>query len=196
MRPYVNIKKVIIKDALLEHLNKTMPLLKSLKKLIGILLDGGLSRGYADHNSEIDLLIYLNDEYYNFYINGNLPFHEGIGYINGQLYDISILNYEEEKVNKTDTVGQWDLSYAKILFDTNDQIKEMIKRKLTKVNPDDIGKYLFDVYWYAHLACGIWIEREDNHQGHYVLNQAVTPLLVRFLSLMENTSLMKSGSFI
>ncbi|GEM_PF-918194 len=63
-RPYVNINRNNISEKLLKHLDGVLPGLKSLPGVVGITLNGGISRGYADHLSEIDVTIYLDPDTY------------------------------------------------------------------------------------------------------------------------------------
>ncbi|WP_312654249.1 nucleotidyltransferase domain-containing protein, partial [Aminipila sp.] len=63
-RPYVNLKSENkINDFMLE-LQNSIKKLKSLEGVIGITLNGGMSRGYVDYLSEIDIVIYLDKENY------------------------------------------------------------------------------------------------------------------------------------
>jgi len=158
-RPYVNLKSENkINDFMLE-LQNSIKKLKSLEGVIGITLNGGMSRGYVDYLSEIDIVIYLDKENYELWNNGKSPIPIGITMAQKYLYDIKILNLEEEKQKSWDSIALWDLSYAKILYDPNGEIKK------------------FDCWWYFRLAGDIWIHRGDTVQGHYMMNNAVTKLV-------------------
>lgn len=54
-------------DILLGHLNKLLPKLALLKGVVGITLNEGLSRGYADHLSETEITIYLDSDCYRYW---------------------------------------------------------------------------------------------------------------------------------
>lgn len=66
-RPYVHLQTENKLNQLLAALNESLHIFKSLDGIQGILLDGGLSRGYGDELSEIDILIFLEKEMYQYY---------------------------------------------------------------------------------------------------------------------------------
>ena len=177
-RPSVKLNSKNIVDELLEALNKSLYKFTDLKGVVGIILDGGLSRGYGDHLSEIDVIIYLSKREFLEYRDGKCPFALGITVIDGYLYDIKLADFEEEVKRDFDSVGLWDLSYAKIFYDPEGKIKDFINQKISKpVNISGAGGLLWNAYWNYKLAGDIWIHRQDVLQGHYVFNNAITPLI-------------------
>lgn len=58
-RPYVNLNSHNTVNELLAALNETLHKFTALNGVVGVILDGGLSRGYGDYLSEIDVIIYL-----------------------------------------------------------------------------------------------------------------------------------------
>jgi len=128
-RKIVNVIKENRLEFYLDHLEKQMKTFKSIEGVVGITLNGGLSRGYGDHLSEVDVTIYLNKESYENYNSGKLQFKEGI----------CILNY------------------AKVLYDPEGLIQALIDEKLTtKISIDQIGGPMFDAFWNYRLAGDIW----------------------------------------
>ena len=113
-RPIVQINKPNEKDTLLEHLYDNLPSFSALSGVIGITLNGGLSRGYGDHLSEIDITFYLESATYTKWQSGNSPIGVGIQCIDGVLYDIKIVDFTQEDVESWSTDARWDASYAKI----------------------------------------------------------------------------------
>ena len=177
-RPFVNLKGENTVRELLDVLKKSLRTFTGLHGLAGIILAGGLSRGYADYLSEIDLVIFLREKEYFEYKNGACPFALGISVIDGYLYDIKIMNFDEEKNKVYDSVALWDLSYAFIVHDPDNLIDDFIKLKLSK--PIDILSatgFMWNAYWFYKLAGDIWIHRHDTLQGHFVFNQVIKPLL-------------------
>jgi predicted nucleotidyltransferase len=159
-------------------LNESICKFTSIDGIVGVILDGGLSRGYADYLSEIDLVIYLHKEQFKQYQSKKMPFPLGIAKINGYLYDIKLVDYEDELSRDYDMVALWDLSYAKIMYDPSNKIQEFINRKLSKsVDSAQAIGFMWDAYWNYKLAGDIWIYREDSVQGHFTFNNAVKPLL-------------------
>lgn len=177
-RPYVNLKSENKIDDFMLALQNNIKKFETLEGVLGITLNGGMSRGYADHLSEIDIVIYLDKKNYELWNNGISPISIGITKFEEYLYDIKILKLEDEKQKSWDSVSLWDLSYAKILYDPNGEIKELISDKL-KNNPKPLQAegLLFSCWWYFRLAGDIWIHRGDIVQGHYIMNNAVTKLV-------------------
>ncbi len=177
-RPYVTINKESKLKVLMEVLHKNMGNIKKFDGIAGIMLDGGMSRGYADYLSEIDVVIFLHDKEFQSYKEEKTPIALGITKMEGYLYDIKVLNYEEEWRKEYDSIALWDMSYAKILYDTNGELKSLFDRKLKAVRDVSAAEGLmFEAWWNYKLAGDIWLHREDILQGHYCLNNAVKPLL-------------------
>jgi len=177
-RPYVQLNSKNIVSDLLIHLDKTIEKLKAIDGILGITLNGGLSRGYADHLSEIDIVIYLDKDHYDKWQKGNSPIPLGIVKLNGYLYDIKVVILEDEKNRSWDSVALWDLSYSKVIFDPEGHIAQLMKDKLSNTSKSLDGKvYLWSSYWYYKLAGDIWIHRGDVFQGHFILSKAVSPLI-------------------
>jgi predicted nucleotidyltransferase len=177
-RPYVSIKENNILEELMEALNRSLPGFQLYEGLAGIMLDGGMSRGYADHLSEIDVVIFLHEANYENYQKQLTPTGLGITVMDGYLYDVKLLNYENELNRTYDSVGLWDLSYAKILYDPAGELKTLFDLKLaTPVELSQAEGLMFEAWWNYRLAGDIWLQRKDAIQGHYILNHAIKPLI-------------------
>lgn len=177
-RPYVQIRTANQIESLQKHLDKTLPMFKYLPGIIGITLNGGMSRGYADHLSEIDVTLYLESKTYEIWRGRESPLTWGITKIEGTLYDIKIVDFALEKKRDWDNVDLWDSSYAKILYDPHHQLSALFDEKLvSKPAPEMAEGHLFQCWWYFRLAGDIWIYREDALQGHQIFNQAVVALV-------------------
>lgn len=177
-RPYVNLKSENKINDFMLALQNNIKKFEDLEGVVGITLNGGMSRGYADYLSEIDIVIYLDRKNYELWNNGKSPISLGITKIGKYLYDIKILNLDEEKQRLWDNVALWDLSYARILYDPKGEIKQLISDKLVnKPEPLQAEGLLFSCWWYFKLTGDIWIHRGDAVQGHYMMNNAVTKLL-------------------
>ena len=177
-RPYVNLKSENKIDDFMLALQNNVKKFEDLEGVVGITLNGGMSRGYADYLSEIDIVIYLDSKNYELWNNGESPISLGITKIDKYLYDIKILNLDDEKQKSWDNVALWDLSYSKILYDPKGEIKQLVSDKLTnKPEPLQAEGLLFSCWWYFKLTGDIWIHRGDTVQGHYMMNEAVTKLV-------------------
>ncbi|WP_167958394.1 hypothetical protein [Anaerosporobacter faecicola] len=177
-RPYVQAKGTNQVEELKEELRRHLPLFQQYEGIAGIMLDGGMSRGFADALSEIDVVLFLHKEEFNAYHSKLTPTALGITMIDNYLYDIKLCCYEEEMERSYGQLELWDLSYAQILYDPKKELQHLFDEKLKEtVEPSTASGYLFDAWWHYRLAGDIWIAREDCGQGHYVLNAAIAPLL-------------------
>ncbi len=116
----------------MNSLNKNISKIKEFNNIAGIMLDGGMSRGYADYLSEIDVVIFLHDNAFKGYNRKKTPNSLGITMLDDYLYDVKTINYEEELQRDYDSTALWDLSYAKIIYDNNGELKTLFDKKLEK----------------------------------------------------------------
>lgn len=177
-RPYVklNVKNEIA--SLIDHLDRTVPKWKEIEGVEGITLNGGLSRGFGDHLSEIDVTLFLNTDTLSQWKHGKAPIPEGIVKFDKVLYDIKFANIEEELSRSYEDVALWDMSYAKILYDPMGKLDQLFQRKMSiETDIDQSGGFLWSAYWHFKLAGNTWIHREDPLQGHLMLNEAIIPLV-------------------
>ena len=177
-RPYVQINASNQIVALRQHLQTLLPRFISFPGVLGITLNGGLSRGYGDHLSEIDVTFYLTPETFAAWHSGKSPLALGITVIDGQLYDIKVVDYIAECERDWEEVALWDASYAETLYDPDNLVQELFAQKLgADPDPGRAEALLMRCWWYFELAGEIWIHREDALQGHHMFNQAVTALV-------------------
>ncbi len=177
-RPTVKIRKDNCLNEFMDALSKNMNKIKEFDDIAGIMLDGGMSRGYADYLSEIDIVVFLHDAAAQSYHSRKTPISLGITKLDGYLYDVKVVNYEEELQRDYDSVALWDLSYAKIIYDNNGELKALFEKKLQrKTELSQAEGLMFEAWWSYRLAGDIWLYREDALQGHYCLNNAVKPLI-------------------
>src|SRR5262249_48344574 len=103
-------------EALWARCAAALPRLAALPGVIGIVLSGGLARGYADQRSEIDLTLYLDPATFETWQAGQAPIALGISRSDGALFDIAIADIEAETARAWSPVEQWDRSYGQILY--------------------------------------------------------------------------------
>ena len=176
-RPFVHIKATNRLSTYRQHLEAHLPDFRVLDGVVGITLNGGMSRGYADQLSEIDVTIYLEAPTYADWQSGNAPLPLGICIIDGMLYDIKVVDIEAERTRTWEDDALWDASYAEILHDPAGRVAQLLERKLRQFpTPEMAGGFLFQCWWTFRLATDIWLLREDALQGHQMLNQAVVDL--------------------
>lgn len=177
-RPTVQVQTVNQRDELREHLMRMLSTFQALPGVVGITLNGGLSRGYGDHLSEIDVTIYLTSAIYLLWQKEQSPLATGITVLDSQLYDIKVVDYSAEVTSSWSSDSCWDASYAEILYDPDGMIAKLYREQLAKLPaPQEAGAFMMSCWWHFRLAGDIWIHRADPLQGHHMLNQAIIPLV-------------------
>ena len=150
--------------------------------VVGVLLTGGVARGYADHFSEIDLAIYLTRSTFDAWAQGGLaPYAEGDSCLDGWHVDFDYLCHEAELEAEWDHVKRWDRSYAVVLHDPRRWLQAMLARKavLTDDEKQSLTSrhlILFGEY-YCNLVVPSWIRRGDLLAAHHCLNTALDSLI-------------------
>lgn len=176
-RPSVCVQSENQIAALRQRLAALLPELVALPGVLGIVLGGGMSRGYADHLSEIDLTLYLTSDAYRRWMGGHAPLPQGIAVLGGALCDIRLADLDAERAAAWSDDALWDASYAEVLHDPQGLVAQLLSAKLaTHPRPEDAEGPLFSCWWYFRLAGDIWLHRGDVPQGHHMLGQAVVML--------------------
>jgi len=177
-RPYVQIDAPNLITALRQHLDDVLPCFTAIEGVVGLTLNGGLARGYADHLSEIDVTVFLTAGAFKALQTRKASIAAGITVLNGQLYDVKYVDYCAERDRGWEGVTLWDASYAEILHDPQGLIQELFSEKLGDgPNLGAAEGLLMSCWWHYELAGEIWIHRRDVLQGHHMFNQAVIPLV-------------------
>ena len=128
-RPTVQINAANQITTLRQHLDEMLPRFIAFPGMVGLTLNGGLSRGYADHLSEIDLTLFLTPKAFEVWRNGHAPIALGITVLNGQLYDVKHVDDFAEKERAWAGVALWDVSYAEILYDPQNLLNGLFAAK-------------------------------------------------------------------
>ncbi|UCD93128.1 MAG: DUF4037 domain-containing protein [Methanobacteriota archaeon] len=182
--------------------------------VVGILATGGLGRGYCDDYSDLDLIVYADDDKarkIGKYIAVEVRYKE-IG------TDTPVESYQRALRHKSpskywDQLMRWDRENSQMLFDTDDRIKKLLKEKL--VFPDREQKKLMEHHRQAadiHLMYDteMWEKRGDMvNVSHalilgtqhlilwiYAKNKKFQPYLPKWLFYhMEDSSVPESKYF-
>jgi hypothetical protein len=150
------------------------------KGVVGITLSGGLSRGYADDLSEIDLNIYLEDDIYNDWISGLGPIPHGDALWKDNYVDIKFLSIEKENKEDWGLIKKWDASYNKILFDPMKKIEELFKKKDVFTSEEKtkcIEDFFENCVYIGNIVILQWINRGDPLAANQLINNAVSSLI-------------------
>jgi predicted nucleotidyltransferase len=148
----------------------------------GVLLTGGVARGYADHFSELDLAVYLTRPHFESWTRRGLaPFPEGDSYLDGWHVDFDYFCYEDEIEAEWEPAKCWDRSYAVVLHDPQGLMREMLVRKAVLSDEEKgrlVSRYLI-LYgdYFCHLVVPSWVHRGDLLAAHHCLNIALDSLI-------------------
>lgn len=150
--------------------------------VMGVLLTGGVARGYADHFSELDLAVYLTRPYFEGWTSrGVVPFPEGDSLQEGWHVDFDYFCYEDEMEGEWEHTKRWDHSYAAILHDPQGLMQEMLARKavLSKEERQRLLNCHLILYgdYFSNLVVPSWLHRGDLLSAHHCLNVALDSLL-------------------
>jgi hypothetical protein len=150
--------------------------------VVGVLLTGGVARGYADHFSELDLAVYVTRLHFDDWTQRGLaPFPEGDSWLDGWHVDFDYFCYEDEMEAEWEHGKRWDRSYAVILHDPHGLMQEMLARKavLTDEEKQRLTSHHLILYgeYFCNLVVPSWLHRGDPLAAHHCLNTALDSLI-------------------
>ena len=150
--------------------------------VVGVLLTGGVARGYADHFSELDLAVYLTRSAFEAWTQGGLsPHPEGDSCLDGWHVDFDYLCYKDELEAEWDPIKRWDRSYAVVLHDPQGWMQEMLARKaiLTDEEKQHLASHYLILFgeYFCSLVVPSWVHRGDLRAAHHCLNTALDSLI-------------------
>jgi len=179
-RPY---GKILSESNFEEMVNDAKIMVQNLmnqKGVIGITLSGGLSRGYGDELSEIDLIIYLEDDIHRQWSIGMGPIPQGDILWDGKYFDIKFLSFQEEISKDWDLLKRWDASYQKILFDPLGKIADLLEQK-DSIREEDLKRKILstalDCCYLGVFVPQQWIKRGDPLAANQIINKALMSLV-------------------
>jgi predicted nucleotidyltransferase len=161
----------------------------SHKGVAGVILIGGLTRGFADKYSDVDMITLLSRKDENLRkklkeIGSDEQKRSGID------IDLEVHFLEDFRARKWDEMFKWDLSHAKIVLDPEKEIQRMLTEKL-KVSKVFWLKRIVICSEYLKWYCcppkedmgtmvEAWVERGDMVSAQYCLSYAFD-LLIRIM---------------
>lgn len=146
---------------------------KTDSNIKGITLNGGVARGTGDEFSEIDIHFYVtNKESKELPPNGDIT-------INGVWFDITLYEIKKELKESWSMDKRWDASSAKILWQRDNVISDLLKSKVKFEKGEHkkiIDETLFKAGWCVQLA-ELFIERKELHHGHLLINESLNAFI-------------------
>ena len=152
------------------------------KEVTGIVLTGGLVRGFTDRYSDIDITVFLHGK--------NESLRKKIIKISsaeqkrfGVDIDLEVHSLEQFRRRRWSETDKWDFSQTEIVFDPDEQIRRLLANKTRVSNSfwkDRIIIYGEYLKWYCcpltqdvGTVVDSWIERGDLLSVQYCLSYAL-----------------------
>ena len=179
-RPHGDLPTKNMFREMMEEAERVASTLARNTEVIGITLGGGLSRGYADGLSEIDLNIYVEEEWLPKWNMGGGPMPQG-DYLGDSFHmDVDFLSYEEEWKREWDLSKKWDASYQRILHDPGGKIARLLDEK-DIFTADEKHRLAFrgylDCVYFGDIAVRQWIIRGDPLVANQMINSGILSLI-------------------
>lgn len=146
-----------------------------------VMLTGGVSRGYADEMSELDLTLFLRPSTYRLWIERcQSPLPEGDNLIGRWYVSPHYATIEAERRKAWSPLKVWDRSFARVLYDRRGRLAALLREKVHD-EPDSFSLHedAIEADWHWEMALD-WIKRTDVIAGHHLLNRSFD----HFLSLL------------
>jgi len=164
----------------------------SYEGVAGVVLLGGLVRGFADRFSDLDIVVFLGKR------DGGLRMQVYRMALDeerrsGVEIDLMIDFLEDFRKREWDETDRWDFSEAKIAFDPKGEVEKVFRDKL-KVSKDFWVRRIVicaeHLKWYCcppreevGTISEAWVDRGDLVAAHYCVNYAVDLLLETLFAL-------------
>jgi predicted nucleotidyltransferase len=161
-------------------------------KVNGIVFIGGLARGFADRSSDLDVMVFIDQE------NGTLEKQIRQIVANESKktnieIDLEIRLLDNFKKHKWNEIEKWDFSHAEISYDQNGQIRKIIDAK-SKTSKEFWLRRLVQCAEYMKWYCcpssenvgtvaETWIDRGDPVSAHFCLSYAIELILKTVFAL-------------
>ena len=187
-RPYGKLPSDSLYSDMLENAHDYVKRLSKFPEVIGITLSGGLSRGYADGLSEIDLNVYLTPEACIEWSMGKGPIPHGDHLGTKYHMDVSFLNLEKEYESNWNLLKKWDTSYTKILYDPLGKLEALFENKDVFTAEEKYSLALtnyLDCVYFADIVVRQWTLRKDPMVANQMISKAI-PSLCNLLFLAND----------
>jgi predicted nucleotidyltransferase len=163
-----------------------------IKNVAGIIILGGLARGFADRYSDVDMIVLLKEQprlLRRRIQNIGLEEQRRSGLdIDLEIHNLNV--FQRQKWNETD---RYDFSHAEIHYDPEGQIRRMFDTRLKVSEKFWIKRIVICaeyMKWYCcppmeddYTIAQAWIDRGDLLSAHYCLNYAIDLLLKTVFAL-------------
>src|SRR2546421_11643658 len=165
------------KNLFLSYLARARTLTRAWTKrytgIEAVMLTGGVSRGYADEMSELDLTLFLRPATYRLWSERcQSPLPEGDNLIGSWAVDLYYASIARERKEAWSPLKIWDRSFARVLYDPRGRLAALLREKVrSKLEPWSLHEDAVEADWYWEMALD-WIHRTDVIAGHHLLNRS------------------------
>jgi predicted nucleotidyltransferase len=175
-----------------ETAEKLVSKITAKKNIAGIILLGGLARGFADKHSDLDIIALIDkqDEHLRRQIQ-NISLEEKKS--SGLDIDLEIHNLNTFQRRKWDETDRWDFSHAEIAYDPTGQISKLVNARLKvpeRLWVKRIVTYAEYMKWYCcppnssvSTITQAWVDRGDLLSAHYCLTYGIDLILKTVFAL-------------
>ena len=137
-------------------------------KTVGIVFLGGIARNYFDHDADIDIAIFENNEQTEVKI--------GCEIIDGIEVQTFLADYKSELNIKWDMSKRWAYSNNIIFCDTDGLIQKLLNNKVPLQNKERHTLMISGITlseWYCNRLLDLWIRRGSLSSAHYMFNEGI-----------------------
>lgn len=162
------------------------------KGVCGILYHGGLVRGFADRFSDLDITVFLarDDKQLQADIRGVALEEEKRS---GLEIDLMVHDLEDSRKKRCDEIERREFSKAKVVFDPEGQIEELLSQKLSMSRDfwlNRIATLTEYLKWYCcppgegvGTITAAWVERDDLVAAHHCVSYGLEVILEMLFAL-------------
>lgn len=187
-RPHGTLPEDSLVEAMKENAAEYADRLSKHPEVLGVTLGGGLSRGYGDELSEVDLNVYLEEASLNDWLMGRGPVPHGDHLGDRYHMDVSFLSLEKERMEEWSLLKKWDASYQKVLYDPEGRVEALLDSKDVFTAEEKrrvaLRGYL-DCVYYGDIVVRQWTLRRDPLAANQLLGKGV-PALANLLFLAND----------
>lgn len=137
--------------------------------IIGIVFLGAITRGYFDHDADVDIAIFKEKT-------SNFALKNKFFKIDGIDMHIWLSNYEEEIIAPWDMAKRWTFSQGEIFFDKEQKIFRLLNDKVP-LKPDERRWLIMSGFtlseWYINRLTQLWVERGNIISAHQMFGQGL-----------------------
>src|SRR5437870_12872874 len=168
------------KNLFLSYLARARTLTRAWTKrytgIEAVMLTGGVSRGYADEMSELDLTLFLRPATYRLWIERwQSPLPEGDNLIGSWAVDLYYASIARERKEAWSPLKIWDRSFARVLYDPRGRLAALLREKVrSKLEPWSLHADAAEAHWSWEMALD-WTHRTDGIACHHLPSPSLGP---------------------